>query len=137
MRSITYCQECEHCFKNKRSKTGYSCSVWGYDDFACDTVPDGFCHKAKDKNNGYHMGLSKLHKFETASEAMEFINELKRICEWYGVATRGDYLELLNHPAGKTSYKEGWLYDHIEKFKVVKAGDGGFYVYVTKPLPID
>lgn len=47
--NITHCSECTHCFKSRRSKTGYACEVWGYDDFACDTKPDGFCHKAKPK----------------------------------------------------------------------------------------
>lgn len=44
---IIYCKDCDHCFKSHRSKTGYSCEVWGYDDFA-DSVPlDGWCFKAK------------------------------------------------------------------------------------------
>lgn len=44
---ITYCNYCGHCFKSRRSKTGYACEVWGYDDFA-DSVPlDGWCFKAK------------------------------------------------------------------------------------------
>lgn len=47
--NIIYCSECVHCFKNKRSKTGYSCEVWGHDDFANDTELSGFCHKAKAK----------------------------------------------------------------------------------------
>lgn len=47
--NIIYCDECQHCFKNRRSKTGYSCEVWGHGDFASDTVLSGFCHKAKPK----------------------------------------------------------------------------------------
>lgn len=47
--NIIYCEECRHCFENCRSRTGYSCAVWGYDDFACDTELSGFCHKAKPK----------------------------------------------------------------------------------------
>lgn len=46
---IAYCSECTHCFKNHRSKTGYSCAVWGHGDFASDTELSGFCHKAKPK----------------------------------------------------------------------------------------
>lgn len=44
---ITQCKDCAHCFKNHRSRTGYSCEVWGYDDFACDVPPDGYCFKSK------------------------------------------------------------------------------------------
>ena len=44
---IIHCENCGHRFKSRRSKTGYSCEVWGNDDFACDVPPDGFCHKAK------------------------------------------------------------------------------------------
>jgi hypothetical protein len=44
---VIYCYECTHCYKSKRSKTGYICEMWGHDDFASSTVLDGFCHKAK------------------------------------------------------------------------------------------
>lgn len=40
------CMECDHCFKSKRSKTGYACEVWGHDDFACSVPLDGYCFKA-------------------------------------------------------------------------------------------
>lgn len=46
---IIHCGECEHCFKSIRSKTGYACEVWGYGDFACDTILTGYCHKVKPK----------------------------------------------------------------------------------------
>lgn len=49
--NIIYCADCDHCFKCRRSKTGYSCEVWGHDDFACDVPLDGFCFKAKSKTN--------------------------------------------------------------------------------------
>ena len=45
--TIIHCFECQHCFESRRSKTGYKCEMWGYDDFADDTVLDGYCHKAK------------------------------------------------------------------------------------------
>ena len=45
--NIILCKDCSHCFKCRRSKTGYSCEVWGYDDFACDVPLDGYCFKAK------------------------------------------------------------------------------------------
>jgi hypothetical protein len=32
------------------SKTGYACEKWGYDDFANDVPPDGWCFKAKPKS---------------------------------------------------------------------------------------
>lgn len=52
-KTIIHCSECDHCFKSKRSKTGYACEVWGYDDFASSTELNGFCHKAKPiHNNG-------------------------------------------------------------------------------------
>lgn len=44
---IIHCENCGHRFKSRRSKTGYACEVWGYDDFACDVPLDGYCHKAK------------------------------------------------------------------------------------------
>lgn len=63
LENIIHCCECMHCFESKRSKTGYCCVMWGYDDIADDTVLEGFCHKAKrdprahlrnweDSNNG-------------------------------------------------------------------------------------
>ena len=45
--NIIHCGECTHCFKSRRSKTGFACEMWGHDDFADSTVLDGFCHKAK------------------------------------------------------------------------------------------
>lgn len=48
--NIIHCSDCVHCFKSSRSKTGYACEVWGREDFACDTVLDGYCHKAKPKS---------------------------------------------------------------------------------------
>lgn len=44
---IIHCYECQHCFESGRSRTGYKCEMWGYDDFADDTILDGYCHKAK------------------------------------------------------------------------------------------
>ena len=26
---IIHCEDCTHCFKSRRSHTGYSCEVWG------------------------------------------------------------------------------------------------------------
>ena len=50
MENLIHCSECEHCFKDRRSKTGYSCEVWGYDDFACAVPLDGYCFKAKPRH---------------------------------------------------------------------------------------
>lgn len=47
--TIIYCSECGHRFESRRSKTGYACEVWGYDDFACDVPLNGYCFKAKPK----------------------------------------------------------------------------------------
>lgn len=44
---IIYCKDCAHRFKSRRSKTGHSCEVWGYDDFANSVPLDGWCFKAK------------------------------------------------------------------------------------------
>ena len=44
---IIRCKECIHCFKDQRSKTGYSCEMWGYDDFANPTILTGWCYKAR------------------------------------------------------------------------------------------
>lgn len=46
---IIHCEDCTHCFKSRRSHTGYSCEVWGFEDFACDVPLDGYCYKAKPK----------------------------------------------------------------------------------------
>ena len=56
MADLIYCYECTHCFESRRSKTGYACEVWGYDDFADSTVLEGFCHKA---NRDEHKDLRK------------------------------------------------------------------------------
>lgn len=47
--NIILCKECTHCFRDRLSKNGYSCEVWGYDDFACSIPLDGYCFKAKRK----------------------------------------------------------------------------------------
>lgn len=47
-KGIICCNYCGHCFKSRRSKTGYACEVWGYEDFACDVPLDGYCHKVKE-----------------------------------------------------------------------------------------
>ena len=47
--TIIHCEECQYCFKNHLSSTGYSCERWGIDDFCCNTRLDGYCHKAKPK----------------------------------------------------------------------------------------
>lgn len=44
---IIYCKDCGHCFKSRRSKTGYACELWGYDDFANSVPLDGWCFKAR------------------------------------------------------------------------------------------
>lgn len=44
---IVYCEQCDHRFDSRRSKTGHACEVWGYDDLACDVPLDGWCFKAK------------------------------------------------------------------------------------------
>lgn len=56
--NIIYCCECIHCFKSRRSKTGYACEVWGYEEFACDTELSGFCHKAKPKSSSKPFSVS-------------------------------------------------------------------------------
>ena len=48
---IIHCRECDHCYKSKRSPSGYVCEMWGYDDFASPTILDGFCHRAKKKHD--------------------------------------------------------------------------------------
>ena len=46
---IIHCEDCMHCFKSRRSNTGYLCEAWGFEDFACAVPIDGYCHKAKPK----------------------------------------------------------------------------------------
>lgn len=50
---IIHCYECRHRFSDRRSPTGYSCEVWGYDDFACSVPLDGYCFKG-DKQGVTH-----------------------------------------------------------------------------------
>ena len=51
MEKIIECKDCKFCFKSRMSKTGYACEKWGYDDFANDVPPDGWCFKAKPKSD--------------------------------------------------------------------------------------
>ena len=46
-KNIICCRSCRHCYKSRRSKTGYICEMWGYDDFASSVPLDGWCFKAK------------------------------------------------------------------------------------------
>ena len=48
--NIIHCKDCAHCFKCQRSNTGYSCEIFGHDDFACGIPLDGYCHNSKPKN---------------------------------------------------------------------------------------
>ena len=50
MERIIHCAECIHCLTDRRSRTGYSCEMWGYLDFASPTELTGWCYKAKPKN---------------------------------------------------------------------------------------
>ena len=49
--TIIHCEDCRYCFENRLSSTGYSCEVWGADEFCCDTTREGYCHKAKAKES--------------------------------------------------------------------------------------
>ena len=44
---IIYCKNCGHCFKSRRSQTGYACEMWGHYDFANSVPLDGWCFKAR------------------------------------------------------------------------------------------
>ena len=68
--NIIYCYECGHCFKSRRSKTGYACEKWGYDDFANNTTLDGFCHKAKPRG--------PYDKLDISPELLKELQKLKK-----------------------------------------------------------
>lgn len=57
---IIYCKDCTHCFKSRRSKTGYSCEKWGYEEFA-DSVPlNGWCFQAEQTSTPINSEEGKL-----------------------------------------------------------------------------
>lgn len=116
--SITHCYECTHCFESYRSRTGWACEVWGYEDFACDTVLDGFCHKAKPVQKMDF--LWKLHVFKTEEEADAIISQIKSIYEWYGVVTKADIKEMLNIDTCFTDTKYGILGKPVEELQSIQ-----------------
>lgn len=130
---ITHCYECDHCFKSKRSKTGYSCAVWGYDDFASDTVPSGFCHKAKPVLT--LDSLDGLLMFDNRLDAEKIIIDLIDIAENYGCVTRADFKDLVNLPADTDDNKFGWVGSEVKKIRAVYT-PRGYFIEFPRSVPI-
>lgn len=123
--TIKRCSDCSHCFKSKRSKTGYSCEVWGHDDFACDTILEGYCHKFKTLPE--LISLDGVYMFETEGKAKVILNRIIWIAETYGWASRADFMELINKDPSYEDMKCGWLAHSLKNdAKVVHAANGYF-----------
>lgn len=132
---IAHCYECKYCFESKRSKTGYSCSMWGYDDFASDTRLDGFCHKAKTEPS--LESLAGLRMYETAEDAEKILRHLRKIAGEYGIATRGDYLKLIGVESYTDDYRHGWLESALVKCARVVPTPLGYFIELPVAFPID
>lgn len=68
---------------------------------------------------------SESFVFETEHAARFAISSLKRICDWYGLATLADWYDICG--CDKTNYlmnKEGWLETHLKDVKLEKVRDG-------------
>ena len=134
---IIYCYECKHCFKNKRSKTGYSCEMWGYDDFADDVSLDGYCYKAK-----VDMALRSLvgwRTFKSESLANDTLEKLKAVAYTYGCVTVCDYLDILgaSNMATYLDTKYGWRYSALDKCAEIIETPFGYFLKLPTPFPIE
>ena len=75
--------------------------------------------------------------FITRAEAEGFVNDLKRLCEWYGCATMADAKDLADKECRDFDYKYGWMSDHIKKSEInCLVKEYGYEVKLPKPLPI-
>lgn len=123
-KKITLCCECEHCFESRRSKTGYACAVWGHDDFADDTVPDGFCHKAK-PHTTYTLsrdGSKIVSRNKTYLDTI--LSQIKKCVEWYGIITLADLKDIVNQGWTVRDSKYGWIGHMVENIELVHTSEG-------------
>lgn len=131
-----HCYECTYCFRTHKSKTGYSCEMWGHDDFACDTQLDGFCHKSKTGTPGSQ--LRQYQMLDSREQAERVLSYMLDIARNYGVVTRADFLEIVGHPDA-TSYtdnKWGWLVDSIELKAQIVTTSIGYFVDLPRAVPL-
>jgi hypothetical protein len=99
--------------------------MWGHDDFACDTILEGYCHKFRalpvlDSPDGVYM-------FKTEDKAKEILDTMIRLAETYGWASRADFMELINKGPSYEDTKHGWFaHSLINDAKVVYTIKGYF-----------
>lgn len=132
--TIKRCSNCSHCFKSKRSKTGYSCEMWGRDDFACDTILEGYCHKFKalpelDWPDGIFM-------FETEDKAKEILDKMIWIAETYAWASRADFMELINKEPSYEDTKYVWWANSLKNKTRVAHTPTGYFIACPEPFKI-
>ena len=134
-KNINHCYECTHCFENHRSKTGYSCEMWGHDDFADDTPLDGYCHKFK-HTHGLET-LEGLRIFEDKKYADDVLSGVMKFANWYGVTLVSDYKELLGVKASDDDRKSGWIIDALNRYAKVVETPCGYFIELPRAFPID
>jgi hypothetical protein len=99
--------------------------MWGHDDFACDTTPEGFCHKFKalpelDSLDGVYM-------FGTEDKAKEILSNMITIAETYAWASRADFMDLIDKDPDYEDTKYGWFAHSLRNdAKVVHTAKGYF-----------
>lgn len=133
--NINHCYECTHCFENRRSKTGYSCEMWGYDDFADDVTLDGFCHKFKHLHG--LEPLEGLRIFEDKKRADEILSGVMELANWYGVVLISDYKELIGVKADNIDRKSGWIIDALNRYAKVVEAPCGYFIELPRAFSID
>lgn len=134
---LIHCYECEHCFRNKRSKTGYSCQMWGHGEFADNTQLDGFCHKAAVDET--LLPLRKYRIFKTRDEAETVLLMLKETVARYGFASRSDFLEFAGAEAAAKyiDIKYGWTKSAIDRTAQVVETPLGYFIELPHAFPLD
>jgi hypothetical protein len=132
---IIHCYECKNCLKNRRSKTGYSCAVWGHGDFADDTPVDGYCHKAKADPS--LESLRGFRMFDSRNEADEFLIKLKAIAHAYGCVTKIDFLDMLGVKGPYVDTKYGWLDIALDRSAEVIDTPLGYFIKLPPAFPLD
>lgn len=134
-KNINHCYECNHCFENHRSKTGYSCEMWGHDDFADDTPLDGYCHKFKHKH-GLET-LEGLRIFEDRKEAERVLESIMQCAYWYGVVLISDYKDFVGIEGEYSDNRTGWKIDALKRYANIIDTPCGYFIQLPPAFPID
>ena len=75
--------------------------------------------------------------FITQADAEIFVNDLKRLCEWYGCALLSDAKDLADKDCGPDDHNYAWFIEQLKQAKIRCMTDTyGYEVTLPEPLPL-